>query len=978
MKRLWIPIPLLLLGAGGLLWWSSCDPDPTPGTSTPSPEEVHLDRPFVHVGEGEEAFDAGVGRVAGRVVDENLKPVSGARVRLFAKGPELEELECGLCELAVLDCEDPSTVRRVIQGLREGTFRPPVPLAELVTGPDGTFVFEDAPLGGELVAIEGKRSAVGAPDAAADAEELELMLEPPLVQELQVSDDEGKPVPSARVTLYSPLEGTLEERRVDAEGHLTVESLDHRAWYFAEADGTLPAGHRLETGGSVTLAAPRTLIIHTRMGGQNVDADVEIFMHGEPRKLRTRDGVLKLEQLPFGYYAVSVSSEALAAAEQSAELVELVTELDFELRKGAKLMLTVVSTSGEPLEQVSASLASNDTNANADAEQGALLILGPVPEGEYELSVTSEGMVAVDRPIDLKPGETNLEITMRPAPKLTGVVLDADGKPAQRARVEVLENEQELGVSLTDDDGNFEVELHYGGAFTVRAEEQRLGVAETPAQVPGPPVTLRLDAHGVLEVEVFDADGQRLPADVMVRSENDRTVKWVDDEEGKPARLAGLAPGAYVVEKVIPDRVPISQKVEVFDGRVTKVVLKAELGATLTGRVVDHEGKPVEQAIVSVSGRPQNVVSGPDGRFEWKGLSPGPTELWAIHQNGAESKHVTATAPATDVVLTIPEVARVTGRVVDERGAPVTSFEANGEPVKADDGRFNVPAPNHTLDVWVEGFSAVFLTTAEGDVGDVVVKKEPLVEGDVLDAEGKPVSGATVLGSIDLAPATTDAAGRFKLTLTSEDQQELIATRGAMSGRTTVRLGSPAHIVMQRGTALSGKVVDPTGKAVPTQVSASSRMTQRPIEIDTDENGRFQLDLPQGVWIFSTRSNRVMRAVEVRGERMEVTLGEEAGACGLALRSSRPIDAVWLLTSTMSPEDGPWDLVGKSPGSVEVPVLVPSLEVTARGLPCGSYTLAASIENVVTSIPLQLSQASQRVVVEPPPSEPERPPEPVP
>jgi hypothetical protein len=158
---------------------------------------------------------------------------------------------------------------------------------------------------------------------------------------------------------------------------------------------------------------------------------------------------------------------------------------------------------------------------------------------------------------------------------------------------------------------------------------------------------------------------------------------------------------------------------------------------------------------------------------------------------------------------------------------------------------------------------------------------------------------------------------------------------------------------------------------VPTQVTATSRLNQRPIEIDTDEKGLFQLDLPQGVWMFSTRFNRVQRAIDVRGDRLEVTLGEEAGACGLSLRSSKPIDAIWLLTVPMAVSDGPWDVVGKSAGSIEVPVTTAALEINARGLPCGSYTLAASIENVVTSAPLELRGAAQRVQIEPHASEPE-------
>lgn len=971
MKKLWAVIAVVVLTTAGLVWWLSSDPDVSTGPGTPSPSDqlASLDKPFVRASSEEGEVDAGVGRVAGKVVDGELKPVPGARVRLYAHVPELDELECSICHALVLECEDATTVKRVIALLREGKLPAAPPLAEVLTDAEGRFSFEDAPLDGELFATSGNSSAV----ALSDVEEQELILEPELLQDVQVVDYDGKPITNATVTLYSPREGTLTERRVNAEGVVTFTTLDHGAWFFAEAEGTLPAGRRLYAGGEVVLAPPRTLIVRTQLGGKPVDADVEIFMHGEPQTLRSKDGVLQLDQLPFGYYSVKVSSAEFAAAEQSAELVEPITELIFELRRGSKLLVTVVSASGEPLELVSGSLAGNDSSASADAEQGALLILGPVPEGEYSLSLSSEGMVSVDRPIDLKPGETTLEVVMRPAPRLKGLVLGPDGKPVSMARVGAWEGEQEIALDLTDDEGRFDMELHYGGTFLLKAEEQRSGVAEVTTQVPGGEVTLQLVARGVLEVEVFDADGKPLSNDVMVRSVKDQSVKWLEEVEGSVGRLAGLAAGSYVVEKTIPERLPITQQVELSDGKVTRVTLRADKGATISGKVIDHQGKPVEQAIITVDGRPETVMSDAAGRFEWKGVKPGATEIWALHTNGAETPHVKITAPATEVTLVVPEVARVTGRVVDERGAPVTSFDANGENVKSETGRFSVPAPNHTLDIWVSGYTSVFITPAQGDVGDVVLKKEPVVEGDVLDQEGKPVSGATVMGTIDMTPATTDASGRFRLVLTTDEAQEVVATRGAMSGRAPANPGTPVHLVMQRGTSVSGKVVDPTGRPIPTQVTATSRLTQRPIELDTDENGRFQMDLPQGVWLFSTRFNRVQRAIDVRGARMEVTLGEEAGACGLSLRSSKPIDALWLLTVPMGDTDGPWDLVGTAAGSVEVPVSVASVEVNARGLPCGSYTLAASIENVVTTKPLELRSAAQQVQIEPRPVEPEPP-----
>lgn len=396
--RVLIAVVVLALG-GALAWWLLAEPE-APAAAA-ADDHAALNTAFVvRADEEGEALDAGVGRVTGRVFDGDMKPVGGARVRLYAKGPEIEQLECALCHLAVLDCEDPSTVKRVMQGVRDGSLHPPKVLAEVVSDAEGGFAFDDAPMGGEVVALSGQLSA----ESACDPEALELVLEPPLSQEIHISDFEGKPFAGARVTLYSPRDGTLLEKRVDGEGKLTLESADHLAWFFAEAEGTLPVGQRLGNGGDLVLAPPRTLIVHTRMGGQPVDAEVQITIHGEPRKLRTKDGVLQLDQLPSGYYTVGVSSDALAAAEQSVELLKPITELEFELRRGAKLLVTVVSATGEPLEQVSGSLAGNDSSATADSEQGALLILGPVPEGEYTLNLTSEGMVSIDKPLNLKPG----------------------------------------------------------------------------------------------------------------------------------------------------------------------------------------------------------------------------------------------------------------------------------------------------------------------------------------------------------------------------------------------------------------------------------------------------------------------------------------------------------------------------------------------------------------------------------------------
>jgi hypothetical protein len=104
----------------------------------------------------------------------------------------------------------------------------------------------------------------------------------------------------------------------------------------------------------------------------------------------------------------------------------------------------------------------------------------------------------------------------------------------------------------------------------------------------------------------------------------------------------------------------------------------------------------------------------------------------------------------------------------------------------------------------------------------------------------------------------------------------------------------------------------------------------------------------------------------VRGEPLEITLGEESGSCGLVLRSSKLIDSVWLFSDTGRVTDDPWDSAQVTPGTIEVPVAAPASEVSARGLPCGRFALVASVGGSVASSQVELRSGVEQVSIEPP------------
>ncbi|HEY0881514.1 MAG TPA: hypothetical protein VGD87_08285, partial [Archangium sp.] len=212
MRSLWIGlIVVVVLATAATTWWLSGDIElPTIGAETPStktPEQALFERPT-----DEEAFDAGVGALSGVVLDPDAAPVAGALVRLFPAALELEELSCGRCHENVLDCTDPATASKILSGLRSGQFKPPAPLAETRSDAQGRFTFEDVPLDATVVASAGTLQG----EVSGLEEELEVMLSKPFVQPVQVMSDDDAPLTSARVTLYSPRTGAVDERSVDA------------------------------------------------------------------------------------------------------------------------------------------------------------------------------------------------------------------------------------------------------------------------------------------------------------------------------------------------------------------------------------------------------------------------------------------------------------------------------------------------------------------------------------------------------------------------------------------------------------------------------------------------------------------------------------------------------------------------------------------------------------------------------------------
>lgn len=336
--------------------------------------------------------------------------------------------------------------------------------------------------------------------------------------------------------------------------------------------------------------------------------------------------------------------------------------------------------------------------------------------------------------------------------------------------------------------------------------------------------------------------------------------------------LRAGAPGlvATVVRGIVvgPGRDPVD---------LGTVVLRR--GAALDGQVVDPQGKPIAGCQIRVlpdggmtltrflaaGAQDENVetLSGPDGGFTLTGLQEGqPVTLVVSGEGYLSATLLGIRAPAERPLrVTLSPGSRISGRVVDESGAPVTRAQVlavyegggrggGGAAESLDEkGGFvieNVSPGRFTLAVAAPGFQPAqrkgIEVVAGKDVSglEVTVRKGATVEGRVTTPEGRPVAGAhlrvmptgnagnPLLAALGLPEALADGDGAYQLEGVPEGARSIVAEERdhpKVVQTLAVQPGSN-HLDFQLadGREVSGRVLDLQGQPVPgAEVSLSSQ-----------------------------------------------------------------------------------------------------------------------------------------------------------
>ncbi|HWH70440.1 MAG TPA: carboxypeptidase regulatory-like domain-containing protein, partial [Candidatus Sulfotelmatobacter sp.] len=407
----------------------------------------------------------------------------------------------------------------------------------------------------------------------------------------------------------------------------------------------------------------------------------------------------------------------LAAA---VELDPDATNLTVRLQPALTLVGRATDTNSKPLtngeaqvmlrtERMSSSLG---TPVRLDPA-GRFEVKGLVPDQRYSVSVSAKGFGRKTHEVEAKADSRQVEMEPIQLPlanlRIAGVVVNTEDKPVAGAMIHTYGEDQPNLSGRTDEQGRFAFEQVCAGTIQVSANSPRDGgYGSVTAEGGETNITLQLGVNqsfvrqsyarsGAKSVRlsgvVTDPDGQPA-AKVSVRLFPNSTGERLTDAQGRftlvpsPNQFGGQEANQQVLLARDPAR-NLAVAVEV-EPEATNANLKLGPALTLTGRVLDSNGKPITNAQAqtflwtertgSSFGPPVHVDA--DGRFEVKGLAPSRRYSLDISAKGfgRESRNVEeAEGRRVDLEPVELPVAnqRIAGIVVDADDKPVARASVN-------------------------------------------------------------------------------------------------------------------------------------------------------------------------------------------------------------------------------------------------------------------------------------------------------------
>jgi hypothetical protein len=296
------------------------------------------------------------------------------------------------------------------------------------------------------------------------------------------------------------------------------------------------------------------------------------------------------------------------------------------------------------------------------------------------VTAKKDGFAAARADAALATADARVEVALVPAATILGTVRGPKNEPLAGVPVtavdpeapELLGSDSPIGKATTDADGHFTLDgLAPGRSYELEAVPPSLAIqrATLVFTAPANAADFALGAAGTITCDVTcsvpDSD-PRLKDWPGVELQHQDGASWKPGDyersvDGKRITFARVVPGAYRVV-AHPLMFPEAQSDAVtipLDGGTFATSITLQTGRTVTGRVVDLTGAPINRARVTRAdkGMMVSMIVEGSGKFELPGITPD-RYTFTVGASGYEDRQVTAEAGRNDlgdIVLTPQE-----------------------------------------------------------------------------------------------------------------------------------------------------------------------------------------------------------------------------------------------------------------------------------------------------------------------------------
>jgi hypothetical protein len=523
---------------------------------------------------------------------------------------------------------------------------------------------------------------------------------------------------------------------------------------------------------------------------------------------------------PAGHVALLAMADGYAPG--FASRAAPASDVEVFVAPASSIQGAIVTEEGQPVAGLSVQAqAPAVLMREATSDNAGRFTLSGLGSGVYQLRASGEGWLG-DYPatvtVSTADSVRDVVITVRKSASVRGRLLAVDEAPCAHGRVHLGPGPGAAyalpiihGISAFDGSVSFDAVPAGSYAVSISCGDSEFQPAQ-PLEVGNTDqsdLVWKVVPQLSIEGQVLDTHGRPVSKLIVeLRTQKGSQIMSRSTASGPDGSFAfkGLSAGAYALRSPdLVEDVPVTLR----EWSETGLRLRAKAMGQIEIRVTRPDGKPVDRLSISASGedgRPSDLPEElGDGRYR---LGPLQAGSYAVHVGDGVNPRVRVGGPSAATVVhdrATTELAlqyggypgRISGRVLDDLGAPIENVWVQAKPTDA--------------------------------------QQDPLAE----------LQQMTVIS--EARRSLTDLEGRFSIDGLALNATFVVSAEWPLGGQAKiegVKADTTVDIVMQQLGSLSGTAMDPNGQPVvhlSLQISNSSTGQQR-TEVVFDPAGKWQID----------------------------------------------------------------------------------------------------------------------------------------